>query len=156
MNKETKLKLIWNAVTTLFDVLNPPAKVTQSRLVKKRSIVVKASSSVKPTKTIKSLSDQPSTSIVEHKCDTPQKKRLKRKVKALKTKLWRKCKQRRLSYKDEVNSLIVQLKYQLPQETVQFIERQVLLQRSAKVGWRYATADKMMALSIFYQSQKAY
>ena len=110
---------------------NPPAKVTPSRLVKKRSIVVKASTSVKPTKTIKSPSDQPSTSIVEHKCDTPQKNpRVKRKVQALKTKLWRKCKQRKLSYKDEVNSLILQLKNHLPQETVQFIERQILLQRS--------------------------
>ena len=146
MNKDTKSKLIWNAVPTLSDVPNPPAKVTPSRLVKKRSIVVKASTSVKPTKTIKSPSDQPSTSIVEHKCDTPQKKRLKRKVQALKTKLWRKCKQRKLSYKDEVNSLILQLKNHLPQENVQFIERQIVLQRSAKIGWRYATADKMMAL----------
>ena len=131
---------------------NPPAKVIPSRLVEKRSIVVKGSTSVKPTKTIKSPSDQPSTSIVEHKCDTPQKKRLKRKVQALKTKLWRKCKQRKLSYKDEVNSLILQLENQLPQESVQFIERQILLQRSAKIGWRYATADKMMAFLIFYQS----
>ena len=114
MNKETKSKLIWNAVPTLVDVPNPPAKVTLSRLVKKRSIAVKASTSVKPTKTIKSPSDQPSTSIVEHKCYTPQKKRLKRKEQALKTKLWRKCKQRKLSYKDEVNSLILQLKNHLP------------------------------------------
>ena len=50
---------------------NPPAKVTPSRLVKKRSIVVKASTSVKPTKAVKSPSDQPSTSIVEDECDTP-------------------------------------------------------------------------------------
>ena len=71
MNKETKSKLIWNAVLTLFDVPNPPAKVTPSRLVKKRSIVVKASTSVKPTKAVTFTSDQPSTSIVEHKCDTP-------------------------------------------------------------------------------------
>ena len=92
MNKETKSKLIWNAVPTLFDVLNPPVKVTPSRLVRERSIAVKASTSVKPTKTIKSSSDQPSTSIVEHKCDTPEKKKLKRKVQALKTKLWRICK----------------------------------------------------------------
>ena len=133
-------------------MLNPPAKVTPFRLVKKRSIVVNASTSVKPTKTLKFPSDQPSTSIVEHKCDTPQKKMLKRKVQALKTKLWRKCKQRKLSYKDEVNSLILQLKHHLLQETVQFIERQILSQRSSKIGQRYATADKIMALSIFYQS----
>ena len=71
MNKETKSKLIWNAVPTLFDVPNPPAKVTPSRLVKKILIAVKASTSVKPTKSVKSPSGQPSTSIVEHKCDTP-------------------------------------------------------------------------------------
>ena len=64
---------------------NPPAKVTPSRLVKKRSIVVKANTSVKPTKPVKSPSDQ--TSIVEHECDTPQKEKLKRKVQALKTKV---------------------------------------------------------------------
>ena len=70
MNKEKKPKLIWNAVPTLFDVPNPPAKVTSSMLVKKRLIVVKASTSVKSTKAVKSLSDQPSTSVVEHKCNT--------------------------------------------------------------------------------------
>ena len=39
MNKETKSKLIWNAVPTMFDVANPHAKVTPSRLVKKDQLL---------------------------------------------------------------------------------------------------------------------
>ena len=113
MNKETKSKLIWNTVPTLFDVPNPPVKVTPSRLVKKISIVAQARTSLKPDKTVKSPSNQPSTSIVEHKCDTSQDKKLKRKMQALNTKLWRIYKQRKLSYKDEVNSLKLQLKNHL-------------------------------------------
>ena len=43
-----------------------------------------------------------------------------------------------------------------PQDTVCFIERQIILQHSAKKGQRYAISDKMLALSVFYQSWKAY
>ena len=40
--------------------------------------------------------------------------------------------------------------------TVNFIKRQILLHQSKKTHRRYAVSDKMMALSIFYQSRKAY
>ena len=48
------------------------------------------------------------------------------------------------------------MKKYLPQDTVHFIERQIILQHSAKKGRRYATSDKMLDLSVFDQSQKAY
>ena len=51
---------------------------------------------------------------------------------------------------------MTQLKKYLPSETVSFIERQILLQKTVKIGRRYAVSDKMLALSIFYQSRKAY
>ena len=38
MNKETQNKLVWNAIPTLFDVPNPPSKVTPSCQVKVRSV----------------------------------------------------------------------------------------------------------------------
>ena len=48
------------------------------------------------------------------------------------------------------------MKYLLPAETVNFIERQIILHDSKISHHRYAVADKMMALSIFYQRRKAY
>ena len=52
--------------------------------------------------------------------------------------------------------VMLQLKKYLPQDTVHFIERQIILQHSAKTGQRYAISDKMLALSVFYQSWKVY
>ena len=46
MNKNTKSKLIWNAVPTLFDVPNPPPKITPSQQLIKRS-PVKPKASIK-------------------------------------------------------------------------------------------------------------
>ena len=62
--------LVWNAIPTLFDVPNPPSKVTPSCQVKVRSV----SSAVKkaPAKeSIEILQDLPSTSKQTHVCDTP-------------------------------------------------------------------------------------
>ena len=86
----------------------------------------------------------------------PRKRKLKRKVQALRTKLWRTNKIKRSSEKEELNTLISQLKCHLPLETVNFIERQIKLHKSKTSHRRYAITDKMLALSIFYQSRKAY
>ena len=99
---------------------------------------------------------KPTTSCAAKGCETPQKKKLKRDIQKLRTKLWRKEKKKKLTFKAEVDSLVLQLKKYLPQDTVNFIERQIILQHSAKTGRRYAISDKMLALSVFYQSQKAY
>ena len=68
----------------------------------------------------------------------------------------RKSKCTKLTRKAEVDKLIAELNGYLPSQTVKFIERQILLHQSITAQHRYAIADKMMALSIFYQSRKAY
>ena len=68
MNKNTKTKLIWNAVPTLFDVPNPPAKITPSWPLIKRSVVnKKPSSDLEP----RTLASQPTTSNATNEGDTP-------------------------------------------------------------------------------------
>ena len=104
---------------------------------------------------IEILQDLLSTSKQTHVCDTPQKKRLKCKAQALRTKLWRKRQFTKPKTKT-IDSLVAELKHHLPIETVGFIERQIMLQHSKKCNHRYAIKDKMMALSIYYQSPKAY
>ena len=157
MNKETKNKLIWNAVPTLFDVKNPPPKVTPSRPKRTHCLTpIQTASSLSTKRARKggeSLSDL-AKPIPE--CDTPHKKKLKRKVQALKTKLWKKRHPKKVPQKDKIKSIIAQLKDYLPLETVSFIERQLALHKVTKAQCTYAVKDKMMALSIFYQSRKAY
>ena len=63
---------------------------------------------------------------------------------------------KKVPQKDKIKSIIAQLKEYLPLETVSFIERQLALHKVTKVQHRYAVKDKMMALSIFYKSRKAY
>lgn len=144
-NKEKKNRLIQTAVPTLFDVPNPPAKVTLSRPIKTRT------SKCTPTK-----SEDPVSTPTSQKLDTPRRKKLKRKVQALRTKLWRKSHDKSLGHKAAIAKVIAQLKQYLPIDTVKFIERQIILHESHVHQQRYAIKDKMMALSIFYQSRKAY
>ena len=141
-NKEKKNRLIRTAIPTLFNVPNPPPMVTPARSVRKK---------LKMTESIDIVhTDQNETS------DTPRKKKLKRKLQTLRTKLWRKSHTKKLSNKAELNNLVSQLAGHLPMHTVNFIKRQILLHQSKKTHRRYAVSDKMMALSIFYQSRKAY
>ena len=76
MNRNTKSKLIWNAVPTLFDVPNPPAKITPSRPLTKRSFVNKKASVNLKSKT---SANQPTTSNATNECDTPRKKKFEEK-----------------------------------------------------------------------------
>ena len=144
-NKEKKNWLIQTAVPTLFDVPNPPAKVTLSWPIKTWT------SKCTPTK-----SKDPVSTPTSQKLDTPRRKKLKRKVQALWTKLWRKSHDKSLGHKAAIAKVMAQLKQYLPIDTVKFIERQIILHESHVHQRRYATIDKMMALSIFYQSRKAY
>ena len=100
--------------------------------------------------------DTPLNSQTDKTCDIPKKKKLKRKVQALCTKLWRKSHFKKLPCKVMVESLTAQLKHLLPIQTVNFIERQIMLHETKSSQHRYAIGDKMLALSIFYQSCKAY
>ena len=82
-NKDKRNRLIRNAVPTLFEVPNPPEKVTPSRPLKVRLPVTKTN---KP-KTRSAEGETPSTSEQFEQVDTPRKRKLKRKVQALRTKL---------------------------------------------------------------------
>ena len=75
---------------------------------------------------------------------------------SIKTKLWSKCHPKKVPQKNKIKIIIAQLKEYLPLETISFIERQLALHKVTKAQCRYAVKDKMMALSIFYQSRKAY
>ena len=151
-DKEKKNRLIRNAVPTLFNVPNPPSKVTPTRSLKVRQLRTQKKKDIQHSE----ASVTASPLIEVETVDTPRKRKLKRKVKALCTKLWRKMNCKKLSRKRALNNLITQLKVYLPIQTVNFIGRQILLHQSKTAGRRYAITDKMMALSIFYQSQKAY
>ena len=76
MSKDTKDKIIWNAIPRLFDVPNPPSKVTSSCPIKIRLVTVPAKVVEKP---VDVLPDLPSASPQKQsKYDTPQKKKLLR------------------------------------------------------------------------------
>ena len=64
MKKETKSKLTWNVIPTLFDVPNPPSEVTQSQPVKTRLMMSTMKKTfVKSTEQpVDILQDLPSTS----------------------------------------------------------------------------------------------
>lgn len=129
-----------NAIPTLFQVPNPPPMATPQRHLKLRKV----------DETLSKLPAKSDYSSLESSIqDTPQKRMLKRKVQALKIKLWRKDQRKQMTEKKKVESLIHQLKGFLPYETVCFIEQQIFLHKSGKAQRRYAITDKMLALSIF-------
>ena len=150
MNLETKNKLRWDAVPTLFNVPNPPKRITPIRKPKKRvleEIESTSSADVKKKKKEKN-EDTP---------DTPRKRKLQRTVNKLRTKLYRKKKalQKKNSYR--VEHILCGLRsFGLSENTVAFLEGQIKLCQRKKSGYRYAVKDKMLALSIYYQSRKAY
>ena len=83
----TKSKLIWNAVPTLFDVPNPPAR-TPSRPLIKRSTVnkrtrVKLEGRTLASQPTNSNPTMPTASCAAKECETPQNKKLKRDVQKL-------------------------------------------------------------------------
>ena len=110
-----------NAVPTLFQVPNPPPMITPQRPLKVRKVA----------ETLSKLPAKSDNSSLESSVqDTPQKRRLKRKVQALRTKLWRKGQRKQMTEKKQVESLVGQLKSFLPCET--FIEQQIFLHKSQK------------------------
>lgn len=147
MNVEKKDKLVWSAVPTLFDVPNPPKRITPLRKPRKRSLDEKESTS----------SEEVQEKKVQKLEDTPRKIKLKRTVNKLRTKLYRKEKalQNKKTYKYE--HIISGLRsFGLSENTLAFFEGQIRLCQKKKSGYRYAVKDKMLALSIYYQSRKAY
>ena len=115
MNKNTKSKLIWNAVPTLFDVPNPPARITPSQPLIKRSTVnkrtrVKLEGRTLASQPTNSNPTMPTASCTAKECETPRKKKLKRDVQKLRTKIWRKENKNKLTFKAEIDLLVLKLK----------------------------------------------
>ena len=146
MNANTKNKLVWCAVPTLFNVPNPPQKVTPKRTTRKRCAT--EITSVKEEELV------PKKLKVE---DTPTKKKLRRTVKNLRTELYRSKKALNKKANLKVEQVLGALKsFGLSDTTVSFLEGRIRLCQKKKQGYRYAVRDKMLTLSIYYQSRKAY
>lgn len=93
--------------------------------------------------------------------NTPRKQKLQKEVARLRMKVCR-LKQQKKSCKQatkrdtNIKSIISQLSVYLPSDTILFIETQIRMSQRKKQGHRWAIKDKMLALSIFYHSRKAY
>ena len=82
-----------------------------------------------------SLSDEPLPGP-SSECSTPKKRKVPKEVARLRTKVCR-------------------LK-NLPDNTISFIETQIQMSKQSKHAKRWSISDKMLVLSIFYHSRKAY
>ena len=58
--------------------------------------------------------------------------------------------------KNKLQNLFSELSDFLPESTLSFIKSQVLMAQRSKQGLRWCLHDKMLALSIFYHSKRAY
>ena len=65
-------------------------------------------------------------------------------------------KQRKNQKLANANRIVTELEQYLPKTTVDFIRAQVVRSQRIKTGVRWSLQDKMLALSIFYHSRKAY
>ena len=84
-------------------------------------------------------------------------KKMKKKIKVLQTQLQREKKKKVNKNSFELKYAMLCLKQYLPEETMSFIESQVTMsQRKSKKAYRWKVTDKMLALSIFFHSRKAY
>lgn len=148
MNKDAKNKLIWSAIPTLFDVPNPPSKLTSIRVPVKRHIEENVRQEKAPRLTEKCSERE----------ETPTKKKLRRAVNKYKKRLSRSMKNiQKKGKKPKVEHVMQTLKtLGLAENTLTFLEEQLRLCQKKKNGYRYTIKDKMLALSIYYQSSKAY
>ena len=161
MNSKIPNSLIWSAVPTLFDVPNPPKKIEPKRRAPtKRDITpvsktITASPLTPPTPSTPLTSSAPSTSSTPTPL-TPTKQRLRRDLNRFRCKLWRLKKEKKVSKNKKIDSLINSLSQYLPLETVKFITTQIKMSGRNKKGMRWPIHDKMLALSIYFHSRKAY
>ena len=95
---------------------------------------------------------------------TPRKKKLQKKIKVKQEELWRQRKKILQNTSElEAKSKSLTLKQALaclvehfPSDTVAFIESQTAMSRRSKQGYRWNQKNRMIALSIFFHSRKAY
>ena len=89
---------------------------------------------------------------MENPPDTPRKMKMKKKIKVLSSKLHREKKKKKNNNIDLKNAMEC-IKHYISPKTHSFISSQVKMsQKALKHGYRWKVEDKMLALSIFFQS----
>ena len=88
--------------------------------------------------------------------ETPRKSKMKRTINSLRVRVCRMKKGPITKRESKVQHIVSSLHQYLPQNTVDFVETQIKISQKSKQGYRWSFKDKMMALSIYYQSKKAY
>lgn len=158
---DRRQRLVHDAVPTLFDVPNPPAQVTPKRPAIVRQELppkkAKVQQTVQDTSTPDSTPETPTTSTTPEP-DTPRKMKLKRKIMQLRSKLWRMQNKKKptTDLRSNINALLNTLRQYLPEQMVSFIHTQLRVSGKSGAQIRWASKDKMFALSIYYHSKKAY
>ena len=147
MNKSTSNRLIHNAVPTPKNIPNPPPSVDSKRQPPKQRQAPQKKVAVTPVC---------ATPVRIKVPITPEKLKLKTKIKRLQTKLWRAKQPKLLKTNQDLSSSLNTLKQYLPKRTMDFISTQVQMSKRSPKGLRWSPKDKMFAISIFYHSRKAY
>ena len=153
-----KDRLIFNAIPTVFQIANPPPAVTV-----KRKLVVRSEIPSKRPKHVAAdanTTETTSASKLEQPQPQPTQKELKlqREVNRLRSQVYR-LKQKLnkpIKGKAKVAILLNLLRQYLPENLVRFIETQIRVSSKKGSQIRWPNPDKMLALSIFYHSRKAY
>lgn len=164
MNKERR-KLIWNAVPTLFNVPNPPQTIEKKRRPINYSTPTSTEPVAKKQKASTSSEPIPENDTQDQSLATnnsPRKKSMRRKIKQQQTTIWRlkkaaaKRETNRKKGKKDIEIIVNQVREYLPENTTNFIRTQMEMSTRSAKGRRWPVKDKMLALSIFYHSRKAY
>ena len=96
---------------------------------------------------------------------SPTKRKMKAEIGKLRTRLHRMKKKvkaatsvqiSKSAKQAKVERIVSELQQYLPKSTVDFIRGQIVRSQRMKTGARWTISDKMLALSIFYHSRKAY
>ena len=179
-NSDTKKTLVSNAVPTLCNVPNPPAKLALKRKLPQR-VELEQPAEKSPRlieATTPSVNDGASTSTystplcMDTSTPTAAKyKRMEQKMWKLQKRLQRMRKTMKLlpnvsrlklarseksKHAAKVDVAMNIIKDMVPPTTLQFIHSQLVLSVAKTKGKRFTRKDKIVALGVYYYSQKAY
>ena len=108
------------------------------------------------------MSTQHQLNVKHKQLDTPRKIKLKRQISCLRKSVARfhakKNSKKRVakSTKAKINHIVGELQNLLPSSMHRFIEMQLQMSQVKNFGQQWKLTDKVFAMSIFYQSRKAY
>ncbi|XP_014672353.1 PREDICTED: uncharacterized protein LOC106812871 isoform X2 [Priapulus caudatus] len=166
MNVSSRNKLVWNAIPTIFDVPNPPQRIT----AKRKRPAARCSSPSKKPKIDKDVVPTPSIESLPNVSESPsyqeKMKNLKRRNKALLTQIHRlKLKVQSIRTlnqkaapltKNRLQQLESLLKEYLSDIQLHFVMSQIRASNRTVRGRRWTTHDKAFALSLLHSSPKTY